>query len=562
MDARDEHPDARDQWTTLRKQIRVRAEKRSARFVHGDYAKGGCVYRWGIAASDQAPLRDTEIILSRLACGARVSRKDLLNVDWPIEFHAFSDGFVASEPAPASAAKMVLWAAALPELIDHMDYRQWWDLLGEVQQIHKSSRQRDGSSSLLRLILGVELGLTLAWRLADLPSCKQLRDVSKEALMRWCDHDEDSIANSICGGLHARLALASLLRCRSISEKVFRWKIKRQQRNILSDLAVWVAALTLPNGATAFSTANKNALKDDTKKTGLLAAAVNCDPDTVSVAMKAALGKSHSGGRLVWEVSLPESMQHCDEAKLAVLLPEWDVRRGRMHVDYSGPEVRLEMFSGKSQLLSGNWSTNIAIGDSDQHPIGEWVNNCEYTDDDVHYLELEQNWSGSLVLQRQIMVIRDDRSVLMADSVLRGSRANRESGLNQEIRYTMRLPMTESAIVVPEPETRELLVGLETQQKTKGKQGKRKKPKAASKFQANTLVFPLAASEWRVGPSDAALRVTQDNQLLYTVNGKNTLYAPLWFDFQKTRFSCKRTWRNLTIADELRIPSKHRQVAI
>ena len=159
-------------------------------------------------------------------------------------------------------------------------------------------------------------------------------------------------------------------------------------------------------------------VKDDTRADGLLDHAVQCDPETLKPAMNAALGKSQTGGRLVWEISLPESMNHCEDANLAVILPEWDVRRGRTHINYSGKQVSVELYGGKSLVISGQWQTSIDVDDNEQSAVGDWILTCDYSDDDVHYLELEQVWSGGITLQRHVLVVRDDRCVLMADSVL------------------------------------------------------------------------------------------------------------------------------------------------
>ena len=72
--------------------------------------------------------------------------------------------------------------------------------------------------------------------------------------------------------------------------------------------------------------------------------------------------------------------------------------------------------------------------------------------------------------------------------------------------------------------------------------------------------MPLAASEWRIGPSDATFRVSEDDHLLLTTQGKDRLYAPLWFDFQRRRLKLRRTWRQLTVADELRIVRRQEAV--
>ena len=523
-------PHSKDQWKSLRKKIRVKSEKLSLEAVFGKAAKKGSVYRWGVAVATKAACTPIFSLLTRLAAGDKVTKNEVAEADLEKEFRQLTDRFSSGTPDSDNAIQALVWAAAMPELIDHLDYRVWWEMLSELQQIRELSIEKSSPSSLTRLILAGEMGLTLAWRLADLPSCKRLQTSSVEVVMRWCQSEDDSVSQAIAGGRHARVALAALLRCRAIIQKCCRTKFRKRHRNVLADLATWVAALTTQGGGNAFSNVSTKQLKDDTKKDGLLDAAQQCDSDSLTPAINAARGKSQTGGRLVWEVSLPEAIQHCEEAKLAVIMPEWDVRRGRTHIDYSGKEIQMEMFAGKSTVFSGPIQTAIDLNESGQRPIGDWEASCEFSDDDIHYLEVEQLWSGDLILQRQFMVVRDDRCVLMADSVLPSSTSARTKP--QELRYTCRYPLAAAMQATPEAETREFLLGDK---------------------RTRAVAYPLAASEWRVGPTAGTLRVTDDNHLLLTLNGKDRLYAPLWLDFQRARFKRNRTWRQLTVADDLQI---------
>jgi hypothetical protein len=214
------------------------------------------------------------------------------------------------------------------------------------------------------------------------------------------------------------------------------------------------------------------------------------------------------------------------------------VRRGRVHLDYSGEDTRLEVFAGRARVLAGASQVMIEVDGEPQSPAGPWQNTCEYTDDDVHYVEIEQPWSNRVILQRQVAVLRDDRCVLIADTVITDSAARQggpgatEADRLRPIRYAARFPLDANVEVEPEAETRELYLGD-------------KKRRA--------LVIPLAASEWRVGPSRAKLETSDDRHLVYQVSGAGRLYAPLWLDAQTRRFRRKRTWRQLTVGDELRI---------
>ena len=61
-------------------------------------------------------------------------------------------------------------------------------------------------------------------------------------------------------------------------------------------------------------------------------------------------------------VSLPESMHHEPDTKLATMVCDWDVRRGKTVVDYSGEEMNVEISAGKKLAISGSWQTQIELG--------------------------------------------------------------------------------------------------------------------------------------------------------------------------------------------------------
>jgi hypothetical protein len=530
--------DAKDQWKSLRKKVRLRAEKQSAKKVLGRAAKGGNVYRWGIESATRKPIGQLDDVLSRLACNKKVGKKQIQAIDWTAELEAVTNQSSLADFSPVQCSRAVMWAAAMPALIDHLEYQTWWDLLQELTGFRETVMDREGSATLPRLIVAGEMALTLAWRLGDLPSCARLRKAAIDSVARWCEHEEDSIAATIAGAKNARLGLASLIRCQRIIQATTKQKQTKQQKNVRADIATWVAALTANKGSSALLESSlKLAMKDDIVKHGLLDAAAQCDPSSLVPAMNAAIGKTQTGGRLVWEISLPETIHHCEQAKLIVMMCEWDVCAGKMNIDYSGENVRLELLGKKQPVVFGDLESSIEIDGNDQRPIGPWVSTCEFTDDDVHFVELEQSWTGGVILQRQFMTIRDDRAVMVADSVV--PRDESPTTGNRVIRHASRFPVAYQTNVDFEQETRELFLGHKRNE---------------------SLVIPLAANEWRVGMTDATLRLTDDHHLLLSANGKDRLCNPLWFDFQKSRFKRNRTWRQLTVADELRVVGREEAV--
>ncbi|GAA5504851.1 hypothetical protein [Novipirellula caenicola] len=520
-----------ENWKRLRKKLQSHAQQSSAKGVFGKPAIGGTVYRWGVATASGSAIDPVRMAVSQLACDHKPMRRRSTR---PLDLVSATTEMIAQldhgDMSALSCHDAVIWAAAMPMLSQQLEPALWWELLGSLQRFRELVLQSHTPDSPAHLMVGAELGLTLAWRLADLPSCKRAQKSAIESLAQWCDHEEDAIPNTLANANVARLMLGSILRCQTLLKATTKKKFQKSWHAVGDQVATWVAALTTHHGTSAFSPLGRTEVKDDLGKTGLLEHAIAFDPETLRPATEAALGLGHTGGRLAWEVCLPESFLHNDAAKLAVMLPEWDVRRGRTHLHYAGEHNRLEIFAGRTQIVDGQVQTSIEINGTQQAAAGGWELVCEYTDDEVHYIEIEQDWTGDVVLQRQLMLIRSDRSLMLADGVLPKNRQAPDAN-SQKIRYSSRIPIASGVSPELEKETREVYLCA---------------------GQRAAIVMPLSASEWRIGPTTTKLSASEDDHLVWTAEGNGAMYVPLWFDLQRRRFKRKRTWRQLTVADERR----------
>lgn len=530
-----------ESWSGLTKRLSRLAQPRHLEKMFGKEDGQAAIYLWGVAAAQGSECDRVIVALSDLTRARENSgvgesvRAD--QVDFDREAAAFLDSIDSRQVFSALDCHFaVIWAAALPALASRMEAHRWWRLTSTLQQLHESVVQRSMAYSVDHLMLAGELGLTLAWRVPCLSKCKSLAGRAGESVRMWCDREEEAVSGVLGNAANVRLILASLLRCRKLLEKVAKRKFRKSDRSLQAVLAEWSAALTHPLG-TALSTASEEDMWADHADFGLIATLQNEYPEMLNAAFSAARGETPVGGRLEWEVGLPETWHHDQNAKLAVGFADWDVRQGRFHLDYSGEFPELELFAGRRRLFSGRVQVRLELDGVERQPCGEWSEVCEHSDDDVHYLEIEQSWSGGIVLQRQIMLVRDDRCVLFADSVI----PNETSAVSKsKVDYWCNLPLGPCINWSPEAETREgFLID-----------GKRR-----------ALVVPLAAGEWLTGPTDSTLGETSDRHLQLFVSGRKSLYAPLWCDLQKRRFTRPRTWRQLTVGDQLDLVPRHEATA-
>ncbi|MCC9643071.1 hypothetical protein LOC71_12360 [Rhodopirellula sp. JC740] len=580
-------------WQKLRKKIVARWQRHPATKTFGDDAVDGQVYLWGLSTLLDGAVDPLSERLARLATAdptIQINDADLIPAA-----ELFLDASREGRSDLASDLGCVLWAASLPALTQTLPLELWWGLLSELQRRVAATLAQDETPSPHHLFLAGEVGLTLAFRLADIPSCASRGKASASAVQAYLEDDE-VIEEALRSPEALRVIMASIVRCEQLLQGVTKRKFKKSHQASAEELAGWIAAMTRVDGTQVFSrtaareasldhvglvsrsTSKKTTAKGSGRKSkavkptapaGLMGRAMKYDTDSLMPAFSASLGQSHSGGRLAWEISLPESMWHSDEAKIVAMLPEWDVRRGRTYIDYSEEVMSVEIMAGRRTIFRGPLAATVELDGVVQYPSGPWHSTCEYTDDDVHYLEFEQTYTGGVVLQRQFMLIRDDRCVMVADAVLpaqAGTASQWDHSAEDEtspanalassspfgeladvaIRCVTHFPVSEKISVIPDEQTRELYFH-------------------DSKRRA--MMLPLPASEWRVGPTDCTAEptevslneggVTADSQLTHGVTvatqGLGAVYSPLWIDFQSRRFHRKRTWRTLTVADELQL---------
>jgi len=501
----------------------------------------------GLAVAQNLRLSPLQLALADLASGNELSRKRAGSVDWSdaVEevLRTIDDARSPGKIDPLVIADALLWAYALPPLVDHISESAWKSLCQSLDALARHCLAAVEPSATGRLLGGCELPLVLRLRLGDLASL-ELVEQAADGLQLWCDAAEESIATAIRGGgRYGRLVLASVMRQRRLVEVVAKRRLKRRRLGTAIDLACWVAAMTRRDGTAVFSAVRRRDLREDVVAGGLFDAMKTLAPKLLGPAVDATLGLSRTEGRLAWAVSLPESLWHSELAGCAAVLPEWDVRRGRVYVDYGGEDFRIEVEYGRGTAITGHWEAMIEVDGAEQAPSGPWTHICEYSDDDAQYLEFEQRWTGGVRLQRQIMVLRDDRCALLADAVLRDADQPPVT-----IRYVGRTPLAETISATTEPDTNEIWL-------SEGSEKRR------------VLALSLQTNEWRVGPSAARVEITADQNLKIQTasqqprdNGGN-VFAPLWLDFQQRRFDRPRTYRQLTVGDELRIVDPDEAVA-
>jgi hypothetical protein len=166
----------------------------------------------------------------------------------------------------------------------------------------------------------------------------------------------------------------------------------------------------------------------------------------------------------------------------------------------------------------------VLIDGQPAEPASDWEEVCWHTDEDVDYLEVEMDLGGRWRIQRQMMLAREDLFLFVGDALLGPAAA--------EIEYCCTWPLRSDVEVEFEDDTREAQL---------------------TRRGAAALALPLALPEWRAEPCNGALRHTEQGLELTLHSDKRRLYAPLFVALDRRRIRAKRTWRQLTVGENLRI---------
>lgn len=225
---------------------------------------------------------------------------------------------------------------------------------------------------------------------------------------------------------------------------------------------------------------------------------------------------------------------HDPEAAVAVIRSGWDRGGVRVLLEYREATPRLEIAVDDRLLVDGPWRWSAVAEGRPLDAEGAWTVSCWESDRKATFLEIVAPLAGGMQIERQVVVLPDEKFVLLADAL-----TPRPGGAAtvQDLRYRGTLPLAGGLDCHREEETREVI---------------------ASDTETRFMALPLALPEWRVA-GRGGFDATADG-LTLEQQGAVRLYAPLWIDCDARRIGKPRTWRQLTVADMRTILPPHQAV--
>lgn len=406
---------------------------------------------------------------------------------------------------------LVLSGAKLPDSL----FWQVWHLGAEAfQQLRGELDAPEGAEGELDqfLIAGVELRWLAVAVYPEIEDARKLPKQARHAFSDWSDGFFPVAGVPDAEDLHRlpflwrSLARTSLL-CAELNEKWFRKSDHQELRKLLSTTCRLVSQdgqLLVSRDPLPWNSLDRLGLEVLTKKQAGL-------QDLLK-----ALSKSRIGKKQKYPKSKPALQT--DEAAWAVLRTDWSPTANRCSVLHHAEDVEVRLCKQDVDLLSGVWGINVELNGEVLQTDADWEATCWHSDSDGDYLELQQQFTDEVIVDRQLFLSRRDDFLYLAEIV----------HVPDDARLIVRstLPFENPLKLKQDQYTREWKVGS------------KKKPTAR--------FFPVAFDQEIVQKTDGSIGQT-DRGLTVERTSNGSLYMPMVLDWHRHHLAAPAEWRALTI---------------
>lgn len=216
----------------------------------------------------------------------------------------------------------------------------------------------------------------------------------------------------------------------------------------------------------------------------------------------------------------PESNVQSDWAEWAHLRTGWQGKTDAVSVRHEGAFPELDVVASNLPLFAGEWVHQLTVGGKAIPNSGEWTACCWSLDKDATFIELQVGGEGPVDVYRQIVLLRKENVLLLADSV-RSSDAGK-------IELQRTLPVAPGWDVEEDAMSREF-------QLVQG--------------ESRVRVFPWTSPQMRLQRSDELTGFQQGEMSLRAQTDGRALYAATLFDWSEKRRDETIEWQRVTVVE-------------
>ena len=468
--------------------------------------------------------------------------------------------------SPFVALTATGWLYALPEVGREVPPTLWLEVLqSTLTQVDRAWAQGPSEGLFPWVIWACEVPLALAKQMSHLGGKDRIVSETLNRLALLIEQTaEDPETLLTFGAQDLRAFVASLVRSRWAADSVGARKWYPPQRRALAKLQSIMLYLTDANGHAMLDQADSSRHSPDfwgammemcsSHKKVQLATAIAL-PDDVGREQgyrPSKLRKSKSN-----DARLPKPSHYWEKNRIVSMRRNWRRKDCQVALDFSRDSLWLDISDASGRrIFSGDWGIELAHRGKPIDIDVAWNEVCWFSDDDVDCLELECDLDGKCTLYRQLMLMRDEGMIYMADSYLSAP------GVPQgEWKLTSKWTLAPETEFCPETKTTEGRIVRNVIEED-----------GSQTTEPVALLLPLGLPEWRRGCSAGSLKQeaakkeagsqTSKSVVLESVSSHARQVSPLLVAIAPIANAKgpatagptgtpKYTWRQLTVAQNL-----------
>jgi hypothetical protein len=441
------------------------------------------------------------------------------------------------------------WLHALPEVGRDVSPSLWLEVLqSTLTQIDRAWEQGSQEELFPWIVWSCEVPLALAKQLSHLGGKDRIVSDTLNRIALVLEQVAENPQPLLAfGAQDLRAFVASLVRSRWAASGLGARKWYPPQQKALSKLALCMLYLSDGRGKSLLTDSDASRYDRDlwlsllelcspSKK--LLNAAATALPNDVGMALGLKPAKMRKDKCL--EAAMPAGSVYWEPNRIASMRRFWRDPNCRVAVDFSSDVIWLDITgSDGRRVFAGDWDVELKRDGEAVVIDVAWEEVCWFSDDDVDYLELECDLEGTCKIQRQLMLMRDEGMVFMADAIVSDTSALWEVesiwNLDPRVVCTQEAKTNEAWLQLPEERGGEASDSpLEAPTKRVG------------------LVLPIGLPEWKRGNDQGELVSAGGVLRLKSSAHQCRLYNPLVVALNRLDREPAYTWRRLHVAQDLK----------
>lgn len=438
------------------------------------------------------------------------------------------------------------WLYALPEVGRDVPPALWLEVLqSTLTQVDRAWEQGPSDGLFPWVIWACEVPLALAKQMSHLGGKDRIVSETLNRLALLIEQTaEDPQSLLSFGAQDLRAFVASLIRSRWAADSVGARKWYPPQRRALAKLQSILLHLTDGTGHAMLDESDASRhdpefwtslmqLCKDHKKVQLAAAVALPDEVGKDQGFKPAKLRKNKTN----DARLPKPSHYWEKNQVVSMRRNWRKNDCQLAIDFSRDSIWLDLCDESGQrIFSGDWDIALEYRGKPVSIDVAWNEVCWFSDDDVDYLELECDLEGTCTVYRQIMLMRQEGMVYMADSVL-GTPNDPKADWKATSTWTL------DSSVSFEPQSKSNEGILQRQSSIEDSAQATKEPVA--------LLLPLSLPEWRRGTTQGTLKAGSGKVMLEARTTRTRLLNSMLLALGPKSHSSKYTWRTLTVAENL-----------